>query len=56
MVNYALLAAVLTFAWALYAAFRVAPLFAKRWKSWGEVCAFLLFTAVELGLLVALRP
>lgn len=57
MVNYVLLAVVLTFAWVLYAAFRVAPMFAKRWKAWGEVFAFLIFTAVELGFLVAfLRP
>ena len=56
MVNYTLLAAILTVAWALYAAFRVAPSFAKRWKVSGEVFAFLLFTAIEVGLLVALRP
>jgi len=57
MVNYALLVAVLTGAWALYAAFRVGPLFAKRWKAWGEVFVFLIFTMVELGVLFAfLRP
>jgi hypothetical protein len=57
MVNYVLLAVVLTLAWVLYAAFRVAPLFAKRWKAWGEVFAFLMFTAVEVGFLVAfLKP
>jgi hypothetical protein len=57
MVNYVLLAAALTLAWVFYAAFRVAPLFAKRWKAWGEVFAFLMFTAVEVGFLVAfLKP
>jgi Flp pilus assembly pilin Flp len=57
MVSYVLLATVLTVAWVGYAAFRVGPLLAKRWKAWGEVYAFLIFTAVELGLLAAfLRP
>jgi len=57
MVNYVLLVAVLTLAWVLYAALRVTPLLARRWKAWGEVCAFLVFTAVEVGLLFAfLRP
>jgi len=53
MVNYVLLAAVLTLAWVLYAAFRVGPWFAKRSKTWGEVCAVLLFIAIELGILMA---
>ena len=52
MVDYLLLVAVLTLAWVLYAALRFAPLVAKRWKAWGEVCAFLVFAAIELGLLV----
>ena len=57
MVNYILLVAVLTLAWVLYSALRFAPILAKRWKTWGEVVAFLIFTGVELGLLVAfLRP
>jgi len=57
MVNYFLLVAVLTLVWVLYAAVRVAPLLAKRWKTWGEIFAFLVFTALELGLLfVFLRP
>jgi hypothetical protein len=57
MVNYVLLAAVLTVGWVLYAAFRVGPRFAKRSKTWGEVCAFLVFTGIELGILIAfLRP
>ncbi len=57
MVNYVYLVVVLTFAWVLYAAFRVGPTLAKRSKAWGEVCAFLIFTGIELGILVAfLRP
>ena len=53
MVNYVLFVAVLTFAWVLYAALRVAPTLAKRWRAWGELYALLIFTAIELGLLVA---
>jgi Flp pilus assembly pilin Flp len=53
MVNYVLLAAVLTLAWVLYGSLRVAPTLARRWKTWGEVCAFLVFTAIEVALLVA---
>jgi hypothetical protein len=53
MVNYVLLVAVLTVGWVLYAAFRVGPWFAKRSKTWGEVCAFLVFTGIELGILIA---
>ena len=57
MVNYVLLAAALTAGWVLYAAFRVGPWFGKRSKTWGEVCAFLVFTGIELGILIAfLRP
>ena len=57
MVNYVYLVAVLTFAWVLYAAFRVGPTLAKRSKAWGEVGAFLVFTIIELGILIAfLRP
>jgi len=57
MVNYVLLAAALTAAWVLYAAFRVGPWFGKRSKAWGEVCSFLVFTGIELGILIAfLRP
>jgi hypothetical protein len=53
MVNYVLLVAVLTLGWVLYAAFRVGPWFAKRSKAWGEVCAFLVFIVIELGILIA---
>jgi hypothetical protein len=52
MVNYLLLAAVLTLAWVLYAGLRVGPMLSKRWRAWGEVYAFLVFTAVELVVLV----
>jgi len=53
MVNYVLLVGVLTFGWVLYSALRVGPWFAKRSKAWGEVCAFLVFTVIELGILIA---
>jgi phosphoglycerol transferase MdoB-like AlkP superfamily enzyme len=57
MVDYVILVLALTFVWALYAAVRVAPWLAKRWKAWGEVAAVLVFTVVELALLVAfLKP
>ena len=57
VVNYFLLVGVLTLVWVLYAALRLAPLLMKRWKAWGEVCAFLVFTVIELGLIfVFLRP
>jgi hypothetical protein len=57
MVSYVLVVAVLTLAWAFYAAVRLGPWLAKRWKAWGEVTAFLIFTAVEVGLLFAfLKP
>jgi hypothetical protein len=56
MVNYVILVAALTLAWALYAAVRVGPWLAKRWKTWGEVTALLVFTAIELALLVVIRP
>jgi hypothetical protein len=56
-VNYVLLVAALTLVWAVYASVRVGPWLANRWKAWGEVAAFLVFTAVELGLLVTfLKP
>jgi len=57
MVNIVWVVAILTLAWAFYGAVRLGPLLAKRWKAWGEVAALLVFTAVELVLLVAfLKP
>ena len=57
MVNYLLLVAILSGLWILYATFRLAPTFAKQWKSWGEVFAFLAFMALELAFLeVFLHP
>jgi len=47
----------LTFVWAVYAGVRVGPWMAKRWRTWGEVAAVLVFLVVEIGLLVAfLKP
>jgi len=54
MDNYVILVVAFTFVWALYAAVRVGPWLARRWKTWGEVAAVLVFTVVELGILVAL--
>ena len=57
MVNYVLLVAALTFVWVLYAGVRVGPWVAKRWKTWGEIAALLVFIAIELGLLITfLKP
>jgi hypothetical protein len=56
MVYNLLLDAILTLAWIVYAAFRVGPWLARRWKAWGEVCAFLVFTVIELGILIAFPP
>ena len=47
----------MTFVWAVYAGVRVGPWMAKRWRTWGEVAAVLVFLVVEIGLLVAfLKP
>jgi len=57
LVNYVLLAASLTFVWAVLASVRLGPWLAKRWKAWGEVAALAAFFAVELCLLMGLlRP
>jgi len=57
MVNIVYLVLVLTLAWIFYGAVRIAPWMAKRWKAWGEVAALIVFTAVEVVLLVAfLKP
>jgi hypothetical protein len=57
MVSYVdLAAACFTLVWVLYATLRIGPLLAKRSNAWGEVGAFLIFTAVELGILVLVRP
>jgi len=57
MVNYVILVAALTFVWAVYASVRVGPRLGKRWRAWGEAAAFLVFAAVELGLLLTfLKP
>jgi len=56
MVNQVLLAGVLTVAWVLFAALWVGPILAKRWRAWGEVAVFIIFTALELGMLVLIRP
>jgi len=52
MVNYVLLAAVLTIVWIIYAALRVGPWCAKHWKASGEFCGFLAFAVGELLILV----
>jgi len=54
MESYLILVVAFTFVWALYAAVRVGPSLARRWKTCGEVAAVLVFTVVELGILVAL--
>lgn len=57
MVNYVIVVAVLTLVWAFYAAVRLTPWLARRWKAWGEVAALLVFTFVTVCLLVAfLKP
>ena len=52
MVNYVLIAGLVTVIWILYASFRVAPWCEKRWITWGGLSAALAFVAGELLILI----